>query len=67
VRESPFSRRCYFGEHIHRTRIIGTGFAFHDACNLAELAAYFIHHCTGCTTNGHHCHAAKEVWQQSTQ
>jgi hypothetical protein len=45
--------------------VLGLGRAFHDALDLAELAAHFLHHRAGGTADGFHRHGAEQVGDQA--
>jgi hypothetical protein len=45
--------------------VFGLGRAFHDALDLAELAAHFDHHRAGSAAHGLHGHGAEQVGDQA--
>jgi hypothetical protein len=53
------------GQHAHGLAVLGLAGAFHDAGDLAELAAHFFHHRAGRTAHGFHRHRAEQVRDQA--
>jgi hypothetical protein len=53
------------GQHVDRLAVFGLGRAFHDALDLAELAAHFHHHRARSAADGFHGHGAEQVGDQA--
>jgi hypothetical protein len=52
------------GQHVHGLAVFGLGRAFHDALDVAELAAHFHHHGAGGAAHGLHGHRTEQVGNQ---